>query len=69
MKNENLQELKITVSEIKKGDRMKLGSTNYQAGSDSYLDSVWKFDLHDDYTYGFTSDGTHTVTVKREQTK
>ena len=58
--------LRIKVSEIKKGDVMKLGNNVYQAASNAYLDSVWKFDIVGGYNYGFTSDGSHTVRVERE---
>lgn len=62
-------QIKIKVSEIKKGDVMQLGNTHYQAYSDSYLDNVWRFDISADnfpMTYGFTSNGNHNVTVTRE---
>ena len=62
------QKLSIKVSEIKKGDVMKLGNTMYQAETKSYLQGgVWGFDFDNcNCRYGFTSNGEHLVTVQRE---
>jgi len=59
----------IKVKEIKKGDRIfpqENGSCKYMAHSDCYYDNsagVWRIDIGDGYTYGFTDNGENEITI------
>ena len=59
----------IKVKEIKKGDRVfpqENGGWKYMAHSDAYFVEnacVWRIDIGDGYTYGFTSNGDSKVTI------
>jgi hypothetical protein len=59
----------VKVKDIKKGDKIfqqENGGWKYMAYSDCYYDNsagVWRINIGDGYTYGFTSNGDGKVTI------
>jgi hypothetical protein len=62
----------IKVKEIQKGDRIfpnENGDCKYMAHSNAYLSEaagVWRIDIGNGYTYGFTSNGNNKINIIRD---